>query len=135
LARGLGLGTLRVMTTVEVITVDDEESFRRAARAVVNATPSFEQVGEAASAEEAIEAAVALRPDLVLVAVALPGLDGFETSRRLAAAVPEAVLVLVHDGNEPDVNAIRASGAAGFLPKEALTATALQALWDEHRQD
>jgi DNA-binding NarL/FixJ family response regulator len=122
------------MTTVEVITVDDEESFRRAARAVVNATPRFKQVAEAASAEEAIEAAVALRPDLVLVAVALPGLDGFETSRRLAAAVPEAVLVLVHDGSEVDTGAIKASGAADLLAKEALTPTALQALWNEHGQ-
>jgi DNA-binding NarL/FixJ family response regulator len=121
------------MATVGVITVDDEESFRRAARAVVNATPGFEQVAEAASAEEAIEAALPLRPDLVLLAVALPGIDGFETSRRMLSAVPETVVVLVHDGEEPDADAVSAAGAAAVLRREALTPAALRALWDEHR--
>jgi DNA-binding NarL/FixJ family response regulator len=122
------------MEIVGVMTVDDEESFRRAAREVLNATPGFEQVAEAASAEEAIEAAVPLRPDLVLVAVGLPGIDGFETSRRVRAAVPEAVVFLVHEGKQPDADAIASSGAAELLRKEALTPTTLHALWDKHGQ-
>jgi DNA-binding NarL/FixJ family response regulator len=122
------------MTPVAVITVDDDESFRRAARAVVSATPGFEQVVEAASAEEAIEAALPLRPELVLLAVALPGIDGFETSRRMRSVVPESVVVLVHDGEEPEADAINVSGAAAVLRKDALTPAALRALWDQHGQ-
>jgi len=120
------------MATVGVITVDDDESFRRAARTVVSSTPGFEQVAEATSAEEAIEAALPLGPDLVLLAVALPGIDGFETSRRLRSAVPETVVVLVHAGEEPDPQAISASAAAAVLRKDALTPATLRALWDEH---
>jgi DNA-binding NarL/FixJ family response regulator len=123
-----------VMTPVAVITVDDDESFRRAARAVVSATRGFEQVAEAASAEEAIEAALPLRPDLVLLAVALPGIDGFETSRRMRSVLPESVVVLVHDGEEPEADAINASGAAAVLRKDALTPATLRALWDQHGQ-
>jgi two-component system, NarL family, invasion response regulator UvrY len=117
--------------TVGVLTVDTEESFRRVARAVVAATPGFEPVGEATSAEEAIEAAVMVRPRLVLLAVALPGIDGFETSRRLTEAVPEAVVVLVYDGREPDAERLTSSGAALALGKEALTPASLRAFWDK----
>jgi DNA-binding NarL/FixJ family response regulator len=131
LAGGRDPGTLDAMT-VGVLTVDTEESFRRAARAVVAAAPGFEPVAEATSAEEAIEAAVMLRPGLVLLAVALPGIDGFETSRRLRAAVPEAVVFLVHDGHKPEAEPLTSSGAAAVLGREALTPAALRALWDEH---
>jgi DNA-binding NarL/FixJ family response regulator len=120
--------------TVGVLTVDTEESFRRSARAVVAATPGFEPVAEATSAEEAIEAAMMVRPKLVLVAVALPGIDGFETSRRLTEAVPETVVVLVHDGREPDAERLTSSGAALALGKEALTPATLRAFWDKHRE-
>jgi len=120
------------MTNVAVLTVDDEEPFRQEARAVVAATPGFEPVAEAASAEEAVEAAVPLRPGLVLLAVGLTGIDGFETSRRVTAAVPHTVVLLVHDGKAPDADALTSSGAAGCLRKEALTPTTLRALWDQH---
>jgi DNA-binding NarL/FixJ family response regulator len=120
--------------TVGVLTVDTEESFRRAARSVVAATPGFEPVAEATSAEEAIEVAVVVRPRLVLLAVALPGIDGFETSQRLTEAVPEAVVVLVHDGREPDAERLTTSGAALALGKEALTPASLRAFWDKHQE-
>ena len=129
LARGPWIGTLPAMTVVEVITVDAEESFRHAARAAVNATPGFAHAAEAASAEEAIEAAVALCPALAIVAEDLPGIDGLKTSRRLRAAVPDTVVVLVHDGNPPDAEAVKSSDAAALLSKEALAPAALRALW------
>ena len=99
------------MSGVRVLTVHHEDGARRAALAVVSATPGFDSVGEAASAEEALELAVALRPALALVALNMPGIDGRETSERLVAAVPDATVVLL-DGST------------------SLTPQSLQALWD-----
>jgi DNA-binding NarL/FixJ family response regulator len=115
-----------------VLIVDDQECFRRAAQSLVSATAGFDAVGESASAEEALEAAVQLRPDLVLVDVRMPGLDGFETSRRILAVLPDAVVVLVSADPEPDRDQVEGSGAAAFVAKEALNRSMLQALWQEH---
>ena len=116
---------------IRVLIVDDQECFRRAGQSLVSATAGFEAVGESASAEEALEAAVQLRPDLCLVDVRMPGLDGFETSRRLRALLPDSVIVLVSADPEPDPDQVEASGAAAFLPKEALNRSTLQALWQQ----
>ena len=65
-----------------VMTVDDQEVFRSAARAVVDATPGFESAGEPASGEEALALVDGTKPELVLVDVRMPGLGGVETARR-----------------------------------------------------
>jgi DNA-binding NarL/FixJ family response regulator len=117
---------------IGVLIVDDQESFRRAAQAIVSATDGFEAVAESASAEEALEAAVQLRPELALVDVRMPGLDGFETSRRIRAVLPETVVVLVSADPEPEPDQVEASGAAAFIPKEALNRSMLQDLWQQH---
>ena len=115
-----------------VLIVDDQECFRRAAQSLVSATEGFEAVGESASAEQALETAVQLRPDLVLVDVRMPGLDGFETSRRIRAVLPDTVVVLVSEDPEPDPDQVEASGAAVFVPKEALNRSMLHELWQQH---
>lgn len=109
------------MTPVGVIAVDPRERSRRAAREVVSATPGFDWLAEAASAEEALEAAVELRPGLVLVEADMPAIDGREAARLLERALPETVVVLVS-----------ADGAPGF---DTLTPGALRALWESHRPD
>jgi DNA-binding NarL/FixJ family response regulator len=109
------------MSPVGVIAVDPREPFRRVAREVVSATPGFAWLAEAASAEEALEAAVQLRPGLVLVEADMPGIDGRETSRLLERAVPEAVVVLLSADGTPDL--------------EALTPGALRALWEAREPD
>ena len=76
------------MSGVGVLTVHHDEDARRVTRGVVNATPGFEEVGAAGSAEEALDLAVTVRPGLALVAAEMPGIDGLETSRRLLGAVP-----------------------------------------------
>jgi two-component system, NarL family, response regulator DesR len=122
----------RVWDVIRVLIVDDQECFRRAAQAIVSATDGFEAVAESASADEALEAAVQLRPELALVDVRMPGLDGFETSRRIRAVLPETVVVLVSADPEPEPDQVEASGAAAFIPKEALNRSMLQDLWQQH---
>lgn len=121
------------MSGVGVLTVHHEEQARRATRAVVNTAPGFDVVGEAASAEEALELAVALRPSLALVAVGMPGIDGFETSRRLVAALPTTTVVLLFASVEPSKDNLVGSQAVAALHDQALTPTSLRALWKEHR--
>ena len=121
-----------VRGVIGVLIVDDHECFRRAAQSIVSATAGFDAVGECASAEEALEAVVQLRPDLALVDVRMPGLDGFETSRRIRAALPDAVVVLISADPEPDPGQVEDSGAAAFVPKEALNRAKLQELWQQH---
>jgi DNA-binding NarL/FixJ family response regulator len=116
-----------------VLTVHHEEEARRATRAVVNAAPGFDAVGEAASAEEALELAVALRPNLALVAVAMPGIDGFETSRRLVAALPTTTVVLLFTSVEPAANSVAGSQAVAAMHDQALTPASLRAVWNGHR--
>ena len=109
------------MTPVGVIAVDPREPFRRAAREVVSATPGFAWLADAASAEEALEAAVELRPGLVLVEADMPGIDGREAARLLEEALPDTVVVLASADGVPDL--------------ETLTPSALRALWERHGPD
>lgn len=119
--------------SVSVMVVDDQPSFRRAARALINATSGFESVGEATSGAEALERADQLQPALVLMDVYLPGMDGFETTRRLTDSHPECVVVLLSledlEGLEP---AITSSGAAAFVRKQDLKQPLLRELWSNH---
>jgi DNA-binding NarL/FixJ family response regulator len=121
------------MASVTVLAVDDQAIFRRAARSLIAATPGFEQVGEAASGAEALELAAQLHPDLVLVDVRMPGMDGIETARRLARADPRPVVVLISVEPVPELPAsASAVGAAGYLRKQDLSVRSLRDLWSRH---
>jgi DNA-binding NarL/FixJ family response regulator len=121
--------------SVGVLTVDDQPLFRAAAAAVVDATPGFETIGEAASGEEALLLSPSLRPDLVLLDVRMPGIGGVETARRFAEAQPEAVVILISIEDMTDIAAlVRTSGAAASVPKQALCPKVLAALWATHRR-
>jgi DNA-binding NarL/FixJ family response regulator len=110
--------------------VDHLESFRAAAREVVSATDGFEVVGEAASAEESLIAARRLRPDLVLMDVHLPGMDGIEASRRLRAERAGVVVLLLSTYDPEDFAArLRLSGASSFIPKVGLGPSSLSEAW------
>lgn len=116
---------------VGVMTVDDQEVFRRSARGVIEATPGFALLGEADSGAWALAVADTVGPDLVLMDVRMPGLDGLETTRRLRPAHPAAIIVLI-SSDEIDGTSCEACGANAFLPKSAFGQAALVQLWADH---
>lgn len=116
--------------SVRVLIVDDQSPFRQAARMVVESTDGFEVVGEAESGEEGVTMAESLRPDLVLMDVNLPGIDGLEATRRILAASDARVVLLLSTYEEAEY-APRAAecGAAAYIPKSAFAPERLEAAW------
>ncbi len=111
-----------------VLIVDDHPSFRASAHAVLEAE-GFEVVGEAEDGESAIEASGRLHPDVVLLDVQLPDIDGFEVARRLTSNGGGPYVVLVSSRDCCDYGSLVAgSGARGFVPKNELTGAAITAL-------
>jgi DNA-binding NarL/FixJ family response regulator len=121
--------------TVRVLIVDDQEPFRLAARMVVDATDGFEVVGEAESGEASVEMARELSPDLVLMDVNLPGINGLDATRQILAERADPVIVLLLSTYEEEEYAPRAAecGAAAYIPKAAFGPDRLEAAWADAR--
>jgi CheY-like chemotaxis protein len=118
---------------VTVLAVDDQAVFLRAASELIAATPGFEEVAQATSGPEALERAAELHPDLVLLDVRMPGMDGIETARQLQESGSDAVVVLVSLEQVPDLpSSITSVGAATYLRKQELTKRALHDIWATH---
>jgi two-component system invasion response regulator UvrY len=118
---------------VGVLVVDDHEQFRGAARELIEATPGFEAVGEAASGEEALRMLQSLDPDLVLLDVRLPGMNGIQTAARITSDHPHPTVFLVSVDEPADLPMGAAScGAATFIRKRELRPRELRRLWAEH---
>ena len=104
--------------TIRVLLVDDEAMVRFGLRMVLTAEPDIEVVGEAGDGEAAESAVRELAPDVVLMDVRMPRVDGIEGSRRVMAARPEArVVVLTTFGEDEYVEAALRAGVSGFLLK------------------
>ncbi|MFB9565871.1 response regulator [Saccharopolyspora hordei] len=103
---------------IRVLLVDDQELMRMGFRMVLDAQEDLEVVGEAGNGEEAVRLVAELEPDVVLMDVRMPVLDGVEATRRIVAADDAKVLVLTtFDLDEYALSALR-SGASGFLLKD-----------------
>ena len=113
------------MSRLRVVIADDQPMMRAGFKAVLEATGSIEVVAEAATGEEAVAAAEAHRPDVVLMDIRMPGMDGIEATRRLPR---QRVLILTTFGlDEYIIEALRA-GASGFLLKDAPTREVVDAV-------
>lgn len=121
------------MGSVRVLTVDDHAAFRAAVHALVDATTGFEVVGEATTGEEGVAAAFRLRPDVVLLDVRLPDIDGYEAARRIAPHLPAMMICLVSTAEEvAQGDPTERCGAAAFVRKQDLRPSLLRELWDRH---
>ena len=111
-----------------LLIVDDHPSFRATARLLLEAE-GFAVVGEAANGAEALTQAAALRPDVVLLDVNLPDIDGFDVSARLTTGAEPPHVVLVSSREARDFGPlVSRSGARGFLSKADLSGSALREL-------
>ena len=118
------------MSDVRVLIVDDQLPFREASRMVVELTDGFEVVGEAENGEEGVAMASTLAPDLVLMDVQMPGIDGLEATRRIMALdnPPHVLVMSTHESGNYETPAL-ASGAIGFIPKSAFGMDELEKAW------
>lgn len=111
-------GGIRMGRTIRVLLADDEMLIRAGVRAVLGAAPDLEVVAEAADGREAVELALRHRPDVCLLDIRMPRLDGLGAAAQLAGALPEAAVVMLTTFSEDEYIAdALGSGAAGFLLK------------------
>ena len=120
--------------SVTVVTVDDQAPFRDAARDVIEATPGFEAVGEADGGVNALAVVDRLAPQLVLLDVYMPDVDGIETAQRIKLAHPSTVVVLIsiEDSANLPAAATAVSGAAALVLKQDFRPALLRDLWARH---
>jgi DNA-binding NarL/FixJ family response regulator len=111
-----------------LLIVDDHTSFRAAARKLLE-RHGYRVVGEAGDGDAALEAVRELRPDVVLLDVQMPGIDGFEVAAQLnAASSPPAIVMVSSRDGEDFGGLVEQSGARGFIPKHGLSGPALDAV-------
>jgi DNA-binding NarL/FixJ family response regulator len=118
---------------IRVLLVDDEPMFLEALQALLEIDARVDVVAVADNGLDAIAIAVKVRPDVALVDLALPGIDGFETTRLLRAQAPAMKVVVISglsDGTEE--HAAQAAGAAGFLFKGGLHGEIADAIVHAH---
>ena len=116
--------------TVRVLIVDDQLPFRDASRMVVEMTDGFEVAGEADNGEHAIALVEELTPDLVLMDVQMPGIDGIETTRRITSTPNPPIVVVMSTHESGDyVELALAAGAVGFVPKSQFGLDTLDEMW------
>ena len=116
--------------SVRVLVADDQELVRTGLRTILAARPDIDVVGEAADGQQAVDAARRLRPDVIVMDVRMPGMDGLEATRRVAELPepqPRVLVLTTFDLDESVYEALRA-GASGFLLKGAPTDQVVEAV-------
>ncbi len=122
------------MPPIRLVLADDHEIVRAGLRMLLNTQPDIEIVAEASSGAEAIELAQAYQPDVILMDVAMPDMDGMEASRAIKAHCPSvAVLALTIHEEEDYFFRMLDAGASGYIPKRAAPDDLLQAIRTVHR--
>ncbi len=117
------------MKRIRVLIADDDSLFAQALQAILGTDRRFEVVGLAKDGRQAVELAAALKPDVVLMDIAMPVLDGFQATRQLRKRSPEtSVLMLTGSNARVDVDKARTSGAAGYVTKDRIAGELIDAI-------
>lgn len=117
------------MDSIRILIADDHPLFRDGLRALLESVDGMLVVGEASTGEEAVALAAALQPDLVLMDIGMPGINGVEATRRIVRASPQAgVLIVTMFEDDDSVFAAVRAGARGYLLKGSRQEEALRAI-------
>ena len=107
-----------MMDTIRILIADDHQLFRDGLRALLLSAPNTEVIGEAVSGEEAVEMAAALQPDVILMDIQMPGINGIQATSTIAKASPHiAILMVTMFENDHSVFAAMRAGARGYILK------------------
>jgi DNA-binding NarL/FixJ family response regulator len=117
------------MRAIKVLIADDQRLFAEALAAILATDARIEIVGRAADGREAVTLARERRPDVVLMDLSMPVVDGFDATRELRRDLPETrVLVLTGSASADDIARARAAGAAGYITKDQIAEDLMRAI-------
>jgi DNA-binding NarL/FixJ family response regulator len=120
---------------LRVLIADDHRLFAEALEAILAADDRIEVVGQAGDGSEAVKLARTLDPDLVLMDVSMPVLDGFEATREIRAAAEDVrVLMLTGSNSRADVDRSREAGASGYVTKDRIASELVAAIVEVSRR-
>lgn len=116
---------------VRVVIADDHRLFAEALEAILATDDRIEVAGHALDGREAVELAIALDPDVILMDISMPVMDGLEATRLIREAKPRAcVLMLTGSNSRADVDNARQAGAAGYVTKDRIAAELIDAIME-----
>ena len=119
----------KAMSALRILIADDHEVVRRGVRALLESQPGWEVVADVANGREALETTQRLRPDIVVLDISMPELNGIEATRRILAAVPTTeVIVLTMHESEKLVRRILEAGARGYVSKSDVGGSLIEAV-------
>jgi NarL family two-component system response regulator LiaR len=114
---------------IRVLIADDHRLFADALDAILASEPEIEVIGRARNGEEAVRQALALKPDVILMDIAMPVVDGVEATKRIRKTLRNAcVLMLTGSNSRADVARAREAGAAAYITKDRIAAQLIEAI-------
>lgn len=114
---------------LRVLIADDHRLFAEALEAVLGTEPELEVVGRAADGREALALAESLEPDVVLLDISMPVMDGFEAAAQIAKLPRKPAVLMLSGSNAPhDIDQARRAGASGYVTKDAIAARLVAAI-------
>ena len=128
-------GAANLSKTIRVLIADDHRLFAQALEAILEDDGRIAIAGHARDGKQAVDLARSLEPDVVLMDIAMPGMDGFQATRMITNEQPgTGVLMLTGSNSRADVDRARKAGAAGYVTKDRIAAELVDAILEVVRR-